>query len=281
MKKLEIIDIKEKINDLDTFSAQSADGSFSIVIEEFVPCICTAIHNGNQFRDDLQDVICLTALERWYEEDPHTGKFFEELPIRIVANDSRYQYDLNRSPDNCIYDTAWGKKVWKHELPEHEWKISINRHENFYSVIDTLITKLEEEFNGCIVYDMHSFNYRRSNRKKEMPEFNIGTKLVRGNEYKSTIKHWMRVLSEIDLKEFPNRVAENDVFQGRGYFTQYITDNFMKTLVLCTEIKKIYCDENTGKVYNKVIDLIKSGMKKAITENTEFFIKSFNLIRSR
>ena len=54
-----------------------------------------------------------TAYDRWYEEDPETKNMVISHPILIAGCDSRFEYDLNREAETCIYTEAWGKKVWK------------------------------------------------------------------------------------------------------------------------------------------------------------------------
>ena len=129
MEKLKITEIIKLISFGKTFEAQTLDGSLTIKINRYTPYVCTAIHDGHQIRKELKDKIALNEYERWYEEDPHTGQFIKSLPITIVAHDSRFEYDLNRDPDNCIYEEAWGKKVWKRKLTERQKKISQQKHQ--------------------------------------------------------------------------------------------------------------------------------------------------------
>lgn len=58
----------------------------------------------------------LSQNERYQEEDPYTGSFIEDQEITIIAHDSRYEYDLNRTQDECAYETVWGKEIWKTAL---------------------------------------------------------------------------------------------------------------------------------------------------------------------
>ena len=191
------------------------------------------------------------------------------MPITIIGNDSRFEYDLNRTPQECIYDEAWGKKVWNKKLTAQEIKISKQKHAGYYKVLQALITKLESLFGGCIVYDIHSYNYKRWDR--EVPLFNVGTEQLNSSLYHSTIKNWLKVLSEISMPDIPNKTAENDVFSGRGYNAEYISTHFSNTLVLPTEIKKVYCDELTGDTYPKITRLLQQNLKQAILTNANDF----------
>lgn len=50
----------------------------------------------------------------------------------------------------------------------------------------------------------------------------------------------------------------NDTFQGNGYFLKFITENYGNSLVLATEISKIYCDELTGIVFPEVVRAVQT-----------------------
>ena len=174
MLKLSVDQILRKIKKREVFDCSVEDGSFSLHISEYVPYVCAAIHNGSNFRKSLRGNCVLSKQERWFEEDPLTGDFISSLPIRIIANDSRYEDDLNRALDNCIYEEAWGKKVWNQALAREDIHISHKKHSNFYKVIDVLIGVLEKKFKACVVFDIHSYNFKRITHV-EAPMFNVGT----------------------------------------------------------------------------------------------------------
>jgi len=270
--KITKVDINEIIKQIEAeklFEFTSADGGFKIKISKYVPFCCTAIHNGSQLRHDLLKKIALNEYQRWYEEDPYTEDFVKSMPITIIGNDTRFEYDLNRSPDECIYKEAWGKNVWNKKLTAQEIKVSKQKHAGYFKVLQALITKLESLFGGCVVYDIHSYNYKRWDR--EVPLFNIGTERINASLYHDNIQNWVKVLSEISLPDIENKTLENDVFKGRGYNAEFISTHFTKTLVLPTEIKKIYCDEVTGDTYPKIIRLLQQNLKQAILTNANDF----------
>lgn len=269
MLSLSIEEIIRRIEKGLTFEAQARDRSFRIKIREYVPYVCTAIHDGGNFRDELKLKTLLSDYERWYEEDPFTAEFISSMPIVLAGQDSRFEYDLNRGPDSAIYDTAWGKKVWKKNLTRQEKKRSLQKHTNYYRVTYALIKKLEELFDSCVVYDMHSYNYKRWDR--EVPVFNIGTENVDNERFGNSIKHWKKELSGIKVPNIKSTAAINDVFMGRGYNLAFITQNFNNTLVLATEVKKIYCDEESAEPYPVVIRALQEEFKKAILNNAHYF----------
>lgn len=269
MQKLNIKEIIALIKNGQTFEATTADNSLSVKINRYVPFCCTAIHDGSALRKSLTDRIALDEYARWYEEDPHTGAFIDSLPITLVGNDSRFEYDLNRRPEECIYAEAWGNKVWKRPLPPSEKQISLQKHANYYRILHALITKLDQLFGACIVYDIHSYNFQRWDR--EVPLFNTGTERIDNEKFGRFVENWSEELSKISLTGVVNESKINDVFMGRGYNLEYITTNFPNVLVLATEIKKVYSNELTGEDYPKIIKEIQQKLKLAILNNAHFF----------
>lgn len=267
--KLAVNTIIENIKHEVLFEAQDVDSGFQIKIARYAPFCCTAIHSGSHIRHDLHKKIALNDFQRWYEEDPFTDDFIKSMPITIIGLDSRYEYDLNRTPAECIYTEAWGKKVWKRKLTLAEQKLSLQKHANYFAVLHALIAKLEEKFGGCVVYDIHSYNHKRWER--DVPLFNIGTERVDQIRYADIIENWCTELGKVALPDMETSCALNDVFYGRGYNLEYITQNFGNTLVLATEIKKVYCDELTGDVYPRIVKLLQQQLKLAILNNANAF----------
>lgn len=265
---LEVDEIIESIKNERPLDASAADGSFHIKVHRYLPYCCTAIHDGSRMSESLRQKCALDDYERWYEEDPFTADFIDSMPITLVGNDSRFEYDLNRDPENCVYTTAWGKKVWKKKLTPKEIQASKQKHANYYRVTEALIAKLEEKFGGCIVYDIHSYNYQRWER--EVPVFNIGAENI-AEKFLPFVERWRQELDTIAIPDLKHEAKINDVFFGRGYNLQFITERFSNTLVLATEVKKFFCNELTGENYPKLISLLQRKFKIAIVNNAHAF----------
>lgn len=276
MVKLSVDDIVKKIENEEVFEAVAADYSFTIKIEEYVHYACAAVHNGHQFRKELWSNCLHTEYERWFEEDPETKEMVKTHPIVIAGCDSRFEYDLNRAPETAIYTDAWGKQLWKKPLPKEMHKKSLEKHTNFYKVVHALIAKLEEKFGVCVVYDMHSYNWKRWNR--EVPTWNLGTSNIDSDRFCKTIESWSAILEKTP---FPNNIKStskiNDTFQGNGYFLKFITNNFKNTLVLATEIAKVYCDELTQTMYPEVVASVENYLQTVLKKHAEVFYKEHKL----
>ena len=272
MDKLSIKQIIQKIKNEECFEAVSSDYSFTIKIEEYVPYVCAAVHDGHQFRKELWQNCLHTEYERWYEEDPCTKEMIAEHPVVIAGLDSRFEYDLNRAPESAIYEDAWGKQLWKSPLPLEMKEKSLAKHDAFYDVVEALILKLEEKYEKCIVYDMHSYNWQRWER--EVPTWNLGTANVDNNRFGTDIEEWRLILEQMPL---PNGIKStskvNDTFQGNGYFLKFITQKFENTLVLATEIAKVYCDELDQIIYPEVVNAVKVYLNSKLKEHAKDFYK--------
>jgi hypothetical protein len=276
MQRLSISEIIQHIENEVCFEAVSNDYSFTIKIDSYVPYACGAVHDGHQFRTELWDNCLHTEYERWFEEDPCTKEFVQTHPIVIAGCDSRFEYDLNRDPSNAIYEDAWGKKLWKEKLPAEQHAKSLSKHSNFYMVVDALIAKLEDKFGICVVYDMHSYNWRRWDR--EVPVINLGTANVDERRFGKEIESWRKSLAQLDL---PNGIEStskiNDTFQGNGYFLKYITQNFKNTLVLATEFKKIYCDELGQVLFPEVVSAIEQQLREKVSTHAASFYQAHKM----
>ncbi|WP_298896216.1 N-formylglutamate amidohydrolase [uncultured Psychroserpens sp.] len=272
MERLPIQTIIENINTEKCFHAVAEDYSFTIKIDEYVHYACGAVHDGHQFRKELWENCIHTGYERWYEEDPETKNMVKSHPIVIAGCDSRFEYDLNRAPEDAVFDTAWGKQLWHEPLSEEKKQKSLQKHENFYKVVHALITKLEAKFGVAIVYDMHSYNWKRWDR--EVPTWNLGTSNVDNDRFGDDIEQWRQRLSEMILPhEIKSTSKINDTFQGNGYFLKFITKNFQNTLVLATEIAKVYCDEYNYVIYPEVVASVEEQLRTRLPEHAANFYK--------
>ena len=275
MQRLSIDAIIDRINSEETFYAISDDYSFTLKIDSYVHYVCGAVHDGHQFRSELWDKCLHTTYERWYEEDPETKAMIASHPIVIAGCDSRFEYDLNRTPDEAVFETAWGKQLWREPLTEDEKLKSKQKHSNFYKVVHALISKLEALHDTCIVYDMHSYNWQRWDR--EVPTWNLGTTNIDNGRFGDMVELWRKDLETIKLPyDIPQTASINNTFFGNGYFLKYITNTFDHTLVLATEIAKVYCDEYKYVIFPEVVAAVEVQLRELLPKHAATFKKIFS-----
>ncbi len=268
-------EILSKINNRETFSATIDGGGFEIKIDKYEPSMAAAIHNGGNLRKELTQNCLLTQAERYYEEDPYTGSFIKHQPITIIGNDSRYEYDLNRNTDECVYEKAWGKNVWKRPLTTAQIAVSKEKHTQFYRIVAAVVEALTEDFGQCIVYDTHSYNYKRHERT-DLPVFNLGTTSVKSNKWRPIIDSWLSALKNMSVEGVNITAAENDIFYGKGYLAGFCHSRYDNVLVLATEVKKVFMDELTGEPDAVVLPSMQEQFNKTVRTNTDNYIQTIS-----
>jgi uncharacterized protein (TIGR02421 family) len=256
------------------FHAEVESGAFIVKIDEYAPIVCTAIHNGHKLRPELEKSFLLSQAERFYEEDPYTDELISSFPIQLIGNDSRFEYDLNRAKSLSTYfKTAWDKQVWDKPLSQKQRAKNHGKHQSFYNVLEAIIEVIEKQFKNAIVFDIHSYNHKRI--EKDTPTFNIGSGQIDVERWGSVVKQFEKQLNCIALPNLDVRAATDEVFHGRGYLLTHVNAHFDNTLVLPTEVKKIFMDEVNGDVYPLVLEELKAGFKSAISETAAFFVRRY------
>ena len=267
--------IIKQINQRQCFTATLVGGAFTLKINKYLPAMSAAIHDGSNFRAELEDNCLLEKKDRYYEEDPFTGSFIAKQAITLIAHDSRYEYDLNRDTDECVYETAWGKEIWKSPLSEEMIAKSKAKHAQFYRIVATVVEALVEDFGQCVVYDNHSYNFKRHERK-DLPVINVGTTSVKGEQWRPIIDSWLSALQSMSVDGIEVTAAENDIFYGKGRLAGFCHSRYDNVLVLATEAKKVFMDELTGQADAVVLPSLQQVYNDTVAEHTQWYINNYH-----
>jgi uncharacterized protein (TIGR02421 family) len=253
------------------FAATSDDGAITLRVDQWVPCIGTAIHDGHRLRDELEARCALTPAERFGEEDPFTGDLIASLPIALVCHDSRYEYDLNRPLSQSIYEVAWGQTVWRRPPTRAQRARSHAKHRAFYRVLDALVEAVEARFGAALVFDVHSYNLSRHG--EGAPVFNLGTSQIDMPRWDRLIERFRASLARVELDSRPVDALCDVAFQGRGYLIAHVNARFVDTLVIPTEVAKVFMDEASGELYPLVMEQLAAGFKHALSDLAAAFAR--------
>ena len=245
---------------------------FSTYITGNIPLLAVAVHNGHDVRKDVVKHFAVDDATRLREEDPFTADFSRISENRLIVNTSRFEVDMNRPRVDAIYrspEQSWGIKVWKNNVSETLWEDSLAEYDFFYRVLNLLIEEFIRNFGFIVVYDIHTYNYRRQNQSTEdspvlNPEINLGTGSLNRDVWAPVVDHFIQSMSNYNYFQRHLDVRENIRFKG-GFLSQWIHQNYPnKSCVLAIEIKKIFMDEWTGNLDIEKLNEISNALKKTI-----------------
>ena len=251
---------------------------FSFNFDE--PIVGTAIHNGHKVRNYTLNNFAISESQRLYEEDPFTDFFVENFQNKIVVDFSRFEVDLNRSKEHCIYlkpEDAWGLQVRKVTVPDDQIEKSWEIYDDFYRRAKIFFDELIFKHGYFFVYDIHSYNYRRNEVEadpEKNPEIIIGT---------SNMDQKFTPISEIIKKSilsnsFLGRKLDariNVKFTG-GNFARWIHHHYPnKGICISLEFKKIFMNERTAEVDVSVQHKLREILEKTLPEIKLFLNNEF------
>jgi hypothetical protein len=260
MRQYTLEEIKEKLQqEALPFTGITELGSARFTFKEPAGYAGTAIHSGSRIRDDLKDKLEVSAGDRYREEDPGTDRLIEKMPIQVVALDSRFEYDVNRSAEKAIPLTpemAWGLTVWNSSLTEEEISISLAKYREFHLLMDLVSAYLVKQVGGkggsgrAYIFDLHSYCYQRERREpwyeNPKPVINLGTEAINEAVFRESINDLLLKLKKIRAEGRMITVAENEVFRG-GFLARRLSALHHDNLaVFAIEFKKIFMDEWSG-----------------------------------
>jgi hypothetical protein len=219
--------------------------------------LATAIHDGHGLRAEIAREMALADGDRLREEDPFTGEAVRGIPFHIIVHRSRFEFDLNRSPESAIYRTpeqCWGLAVWKsEELGDGLARTSLAIHAEYYRMLGALLDGLAERHERFVVIDAHSYNHRRDGPdarptpQEQAPDINIGTFSMPREQWAFLLDPLMQAMRDFDFNGRRLDVRENVAFQGKGEQTRFIHERYPgRGCAIALEFKKFFMDEWTG-----------------------------------
>lgn len=245
----------------------------TIKLDGDLPIVAAAIHNGHKLSEDLINLSALDESTRLREEDPFTGLWTNITDNRIIVHRSRFEFDLNRSPEKAIYlepSDAWGLRVWKIPLSDMAREKTMKIYNDIYQRIREGIIRLVKKFGIIVMYDLHSYNYRRGGPDAppedpvENPEINLGTETLNRDNWAPVIDRFMHDMRNFDFMGRQLDIRENIKFIG-GYFPRWIHENFPESVCcLSIDIKKFFMDEWTNQPDHTLIMAIEDALRATI-----------------
>lgn len=234
--------------------------------------LAAAVHHGHQLRPEIADLMALDEATRLREEDPYTGSLASRFGVSAVVHRSRFEVDLNRDRNAAVYqgpDEAWGLEVWEEPLSERLLSESLELYDQFYIELASTLDELVAEFDGFVLYDIHSYNHRRAGTEGasdpvvDSPTVNLGTGSL-PKRWKPVAETFVESMRGWTLDGETLDVRENVRFQG-GHLSRWVHDNYGNTsCALAIEFKKVFMDEWTGKVEADRLDQLGEALTASV-----------------
>lgn len=232
-----------------------------------------ALHAGSKVRLGLVEKMAVSKADRYRDEDPFTDLFIRNFPIQIIALDSRFEYDLNRDRESCLYKKfkkKWNLLIWNEEPDNDEKKISCAKFDEFFQLMDMVSEYLLQQNRFGFLFDMHSFCYQRFEQKEwfvdQKPEINVGTKASNRKLFKPAIKNLIKNFKTLKIGDHQIRVAENEIFKG-GYLSRRTGKNhYNNILTFALEYKKIFMNEISGELYPEVLENLIKNFEESVEQ---------------
>ena len=221
------------------------------------PIVATAIHDGHELRPEVASAIALPPDQRLREEDPFTGAAVIGVPAHVVVHRSRFEFDLNRAPDEAVYQSSeqsWGLDLWKEGAPDQGLvERSLAIHSEYYRMLGALLDGVAGRHDRFVVIDVHSYNHRRDGAdatptsQEQAPDINIGTFSMPRDHWAFLIDPLTDALRGFDFNGRKLDVRENIAFEGRGYQARFVHERYpLRGCAIALEFKKFFMDEWTG-----------------------------------
>jgi len=220
------------------------------------PVVATAIHDGHELRPEVARLMRISEDERLREEDPFTGHAILDVPTHIIAHRSRFEFDLNRGPEEAVYQTreqSWGLDVWKEPPPADLVKRSLALHAAYYAMLGHVLQAIADSHERFVLIDVHSYNHRREGPEGDAapqstaPDINIGSYSMPRKQWSFLLDPLMEEMRSFDFNGRRLDVRENIAFQGKGEQTRFVHERFPgRGCAIALEFKKTFMDEWTG-----------------------------------
>ncbi len=223
-------------------------------IDKPSPVIAIAVHSGHRVRSELLPNLEASEAQRLYEEDPGTDQLLEPFPIAITSDTSRFEVDLNRRRENCVYlgpETCWGIELWNMFPTAEQQERSRARHDEAWAFLDGLVDQAVQRFGYCVLLDYHSYCWRRERHVPHWwddpgrPFVNLGTRDTHPR-FRGVLDALLASIRPLEWKGRRLTVGENVIFEGGNIHRHQNARYPDRVLVPSIELKKVFMDEHAG-----------------------------------
>jgi len=237
------------------------------------PIVAVALHAAHRVRGQVARRLAIAEVERLREEDPFTELWTCVGDVRVIAGRSRFEVDLNRSREDCVYlaaEQSWGRNIWRRPPTDGSTERSRELHERFYGGLRRILDDVATRYGRFVVLDLHSYNHRRGGPDARPadparnPEVNLGTDDMDRDFWDPVVDRFLDRLSSADFCGRHLDVRENVRFRG-AHLPHWVHESYPGVgCALAVEWKKFFMDEWSGRGNPDVIVEIGRALAKTV-----------------
>ena len=229
------------------------------------PLVAIALHAGHEVDPKVKDILALTDQQRLREEDPFTDILARIALSCVIVRISRFQVDLNRSPEFSVYmepSQSWGLQVWK-QTPSHELLVQLHTlHHSFYREMYDFLQTIHDQFGRILLLTVHSY---MRDRRPNQADIDVGT-WTDPVEFRPVIDAFKASMVGARVGKKRLVIRENSLIGKPTYFEEWFSRNFPKSGYLSIEIaKELFMTEDFLDVIPERLAVLRGILAQAIT----------------
>lgn len=209
-------------------------------INEYTPLICTVLKSGTQLPIGLETRLGLDIEQRLALEHREVDSLADLLPIALIARESRLGCSLHSQVANSLRQKLGRKALWQ-TPPTKPMRMRAQRlHRQFYDILDTLLSVLEQDFGHCLLVDLNLQNGKRNGSSV----FDL-----QGHEpfHDQLLQTARQALEQIELPHLDSKCDSQPAEPKGNYLHTHVQRHHAATRMLTLKVAPVFIDPQHGR----------------------------------
>lgn len=259
MKELSRGEIINMIRKKEKINALLKGGFVEIKITNYAPVIGLAMHAGERITREYADLLKFNPGEAELQVETYTDFYISGLPIQIIVRDNKAIYDLEMPKVEALRT-----ENYKGSLKEYQKKKLMSYYDDFYAILNELISMLAVWEKKIYLYDIHS----------EKSEKLIKIKVKDKNSL-VTATDLVKLFDEVDKKLVEDNV---EILETTDEFVNKLTAKHKKLNHIRIYVDEPYKGHSRNDYYIPVINRIRRVISLSIVNLHSGLIKAKEVI---
>ena len=256
MRKLSEARLLSLIADRQPIHCQVRGSDLEVRISEYTPLVCTSLRAGTHLPDEQVDRLAIDEPTRLELEHRQVDRLADLLPITLVARESRLGCSLHSQPANCLRQRLEGVALWRLPPTKAMRSRALRLHRQFYTVLDALLSVLEEDFGHCLLVDLNRF------QAKPPPVFQL---LSHTPDQGDIIDRTRETLEGVELPHLESQCETGKAPDSGNQLHRHIKQHHRATRMLTLNVAPVFTDPNQA-LYPIMTDALCHGLHDSLYE---------------